>query len=306
LIAPFGGDEGRLTHRLSWPLRIIAGILLLLTIPASSEGADLFALQGRVPRTVPQGGVFALRLRPASWIDDLRGSLDGRSLIFSDVGGGVVQALVGIDLDASGRRLLRLEAKDRQGRGHVKEWSVRVRPRRFPVQRLTLPKDMVELDQQAAMRVAEESSRLNDLWTKVTPRRIWRGSFLPPLPSGAKPEGYGRRRIINNQPRSPHSGADYKAPQGSVVRASNAARVAVAEEQFFGGKSVVLDHGLGLYTVYFHLQEFLVKPGDVVEKGQQIGRVGATGRASGPHLHFGIRLNGARVDPAALLRLRLP
>jgi murein DD-endopeptidase MepM/ murein hydrolase activator NlpD len=270
------------------------------------EAADPFSPQGRVPRTVPQGGVFALTLRPASWIKDLRGSLDGTPLIFSDVGTGRVQALVGIDLEAAGRRLLRLEATDRRARNYVKKWSVRIRPRRFAVQRLALPKEMVELDQQAAMRVAEESSRLNELWKNVTPERFWRGSFLPPLASEAKSEGFGRRRIINNQPRSPHSGADYKAPHGSVVRASNAARVALAEEQFFGGNSVVLDHGLGLYTVYFHLQQFLVKPGDVVEKGQQIGRVGATGRASGPHLHFGIRLNGARVDPAALLRLRLP
>ncbi|MBI3780824.1 MAG: M23 family metallopeptidase, partial [candidate division NC10 bacterium] len=106
-------------------------------------------------------------------------------------------------------------------------------------------------------------------------------------------------------PRSPHAGADYQAPRGSVVRASNAARVALAEEQFFGGNSLVLDHGLGLYTVYFHLERLLVKAGDRVHKGQEIGRVGATGRATGPHLHFGVRLQGARVDPAALLRLSL-
>jgi len=164
---------------------------------------------------------------------------------------------------------------------------------------------MVELDPETATRVSQEAERLNDLWKTVTPRRIWQGTFLSPVPAAAVPEGFGLRRIINDQPRSPHSGADYKAPRGSVVRASNAARVALTEEQFFAGNALVLDHGLGLYTIYFHLQEFTVKTGDVVQKGQEVGRVGATGRATGPHLHFGVRLNGARIDPAALLRLSL-
>jgi len=249
--------------------------------------------------------VFALTLRPAAWIEDLRGSLDNQPLILSPVGDGRVQALVGIDLEARGRRLLRLEAKDRRGRLHAREWPIRVRPRRAVVQRLTLPQHMVELDPEAATRASEEAGRLKALWKAVTPERFWRGAFLSPVISGAKPEGFGLRRIINDQPRSPHSGADYKAPHGSVVRASNAARVALTDEQFFAGNALVLDHGLGLYTVYFHLQEFAVKTGDVVQKGQEVGRVGATGRATGPHLHFGVRLNGARIDPAALLRLSL-
>jgi murein DD-endopeptidase MepM/ murein hydrolase activator NlpD len=285
--------------------RIVLLVLLLLTIPGSPEAGDPFGLQGRVPRSAQQGGVFVLTLRPAAWIDELRGSLDNQPLILSPIGDGRVQALVGIDLEASGRRLLRLEANDRRGRLHAREWPIQVRSRRFAVQRLTLPQHMVELDRETATRVTEEAERLNDLWKAVTPRRLWQGAFLSPVMSGAKPEGFGLRRIINNQPRSPHSGADYKAAPGSAVLAPNAARVALAEEQFFGGNVLVLDHGNGLYTLYFHLQDSLVKPGDLVQKGQEVGRVGATGRATGPHLHFGVRLNGARIDPAALLRLPL-
>jgi len=286
-------------------LRIILLVLLLLAIPSSPEAADPFGLQGRVPRTAQQGGVFALTLRPAAWIDELRGSLDNQPLILSPIGDGRVQALVGIDLEAAGRLLLRLEGKDPQGRAHVRKWPIRVRSRRFAAQRLTLPQHMVELDPETATRVSEEAGRLKALWKAVTPERLWRGAFLSPVISGAKPEGFGLRRIINNQPRSPHSGADYKAAPGSVVRAPNAARVALAEEQFFGGNVLVLDHGSGLYTLYFHLQDSLVKPGDLVQRGQEVGRVGATGRTTGPHLHFGVRLNGARIDPAALLRLSL-
>jgi murein DD-endopeptidase MepM/ murein hydrolase activator NlpD len=285
--------------------RIVLLVLLLLAIPSSPEAGDPFGLQGRVPRTAQQGGVFALTLRPAAWIEDLRGSLDNQPLILSPIGDGRVQALVGIDLEAAGRLLLRLEGKDPQGHVHVRKWPIQVRTRRFAVQRLTLPQHMVELDPETATRVSEEAGRLKALWKAATPERLWRGAFLSPVISGAKPEGFGLRRIINNQPRSPHSGADYKAAPGSVVRAPNAARVALAEEQFFAGNALVLDHGLGLYTIYFHLQDSLVKPSDLVQKGQEVGRVGATGRTTGPHLHFGVRLNGARIDPAALLRLSL-
>ncbi|MGH7412399.1 MAG: M23 family metallopeptidase [Candidatus Methylomirabilis sp.] len=286
-------------------IRLVVFLPLLLAIPGPSDSADPFGIQGRLPRTVPQGGVFAVTLRPAAWIEGMRGSLDSQPLVFSPLNGGRVQALIGIDLEANGRQVLRLQANDRQGRVHLREWPIRVRPRRFAVQRLTLPQPMVELGPETAARVSEEAQRLNDLWETVSPRRVWQGAFLTPAPAAAGPEGFGLRRIINDQPRSPHSGADYKAPQGSVVRASNAARVVLAEEQFFGGNALVLDHGLGLYTMYFHLQEFLVKAGETVHKGQEIGRVGATGRATGPHLHFGVRLNGARIDPAALLRLPL-
>ncbi len=286
--------------------RIILLLLPLITIPRPLEAADPFGIQGRLPRTVPQGGVFAVTLRPAAWIKDLEGSLDKQPLIFSRFNPGRVQVLVGIDLEAAGTRLLRLEGKDRQGRLRVREWPIRIRPRRFGVQRLTLPQHMVDLDPETTARVAEETGRLNDLWKSVTPERYWHGPFLSPVVSAAAPEGFGLGRIINDQPHSPHSGADYQAPPGAVVRASNAGRVALAEEQFFGGKAVVLDHGLGVYTIYFHLEGFLVTAGDNVHKGQEIGRVGATGRATGPHLHFGVRLQGARIDPAALLRLSLP
>lgn len=279
--------------------------LILIATPGFADSADPFGIQGRVPRAVPQGGVFAVTLKPAAWIEGVRGTLDAEPLIFSPPEEGRVQALVGIDLEAAGRRRLRLEANDRQGRIHAREWSIRVTRRRFAVQRLTLPRHQVELDPETVTRVSEEAERLRELWKTVTPQRFWKGAFLSPVPAAVVPEGFGLRRIINDQPRSPHSGADYKAPSGSVVRAPNAGRVALGEEHFFGGRALVLDHGLGLYTFYFHLQGFLVKPGEVVHKGQEIGRVGATGRATGPHLHFGVRLNGARVDPAALLRLPL-
>jgi murein DD-endopeptidase MepM/ murein hydrolase activator NlpD len=111
---------------------------------------------------------------------------------------------------------------------------------------------------------------------------------------------FGRRRVINGQPRNPHTGEDISAPQGAPVAAINYGTVRLVADQFFSGKSVVIDHGLGLYSMYFHLSEIAVRVGDLVAKSQVIGAVGATGRASGPHLHWGVRLNGARVNPLSL------
>jgi murein DD-endopeptidase MepM/ murein hydrolase activator NlpD len=115
--------------------------------------------------------------------------------------------------------------------------------------------------------------------------------------------GFGARRIINGKPRSPHSGVDYAAERGTPVVASNGGRVALVADFFFPGRLVVVDHGLGLYTLYFHLDSVAVTDGETIDRGQRLGTVGATGRATGPHLHFGAQVGAARIDPAALLLL---
>jgi len=114
--------------------------------------------------------------------------------------------------------------------------------------------------------------------------------------------GFGLRRIINEAPRSPHSGQDIKAAAYTPVVSSNRGKVALVGEFFFGGNSVFIDHGQGLYTMYFHLSRVNVREGDVVRRGDTVGLVGSTGRALGPHLHWGARISGARVDPLLLVK----
>ncbi|GIW55080.1 MAG: hypothetical protein KatS3mg082_1484 [Nitrospiraceae bacterium] len=116
--------------------------------------------------------------------------------------------------------------------------------------------------------------------------RLWRTSFIEPV-RGAKTGVFGSVRVLNGQPRSPHSGEDIGAPLGTEVVASNDGVVRLTVDHFFSGKGIFLDHGLGLYSMYFHLSEVLVRDGDLVKAGQVIGKVGATGRATGPHLHWG-------------------
>jgi murein DD-endopeptidase MepM/ murein hydrolase activator NlpD len=147
---------------------------------------------------------------------------------------------------------------------------------------------------------------LRALYATVTPERLWRGAFARPVGGSEPGTGFGARRVINGQPRAPHTGTDYAAPTGTPVVATNAGRVALVADFFFPGRLVVLDHGLGVYSLYFHLDRIAVAEGDRVGRGQPIGTVGATGRATGPHLHFGVHSGGARIDPATLLGLPLP
>ena len=124
-------------------------------------------------------------------------------------------------------------------------------------------------------------------------------------PATKAPTGFGARRVINGKPRAPHSGADYAAPKGTAVVAANTGRVALVGDFFFPGRLVVLDHGHAVYTLYFHLDTVAVGEGEVVDRGHIVGTVGATGRATGPHLHFGALVGGARIDPVALMSLNL-
>lgn len=179
--------------------------------------------------------------------------------------------------------------------------SVRVSAYPYEVQHITL-KDGSQVDLSVAdlARVREENQRIGALWTLNTPRR-----FELPLtaPLESLPEGgrFGSRRFFNNQPRSPHTGADYSAAEGEPVLAMAGGTVALADDFFFSGGSVFLDHGAGLISMYFHLRNLAVEQGRAVERGEVIGSVGQTGRATGPHLHVGLRWRGARVDPSLLL-----
>ncbi len=142
-----------------------------------------------------------------------------------------------------------------------------------------------------------------ELWPIQT-ARLWAGNFMNPREGPIGTE-FGVKRFMNNIPKNPHTGVDVTAEEGEEVYAPNNGSVALVDEQYFSGKSIVLDHGEGIYTMFFHLSKVLVEPGQKVKKGEVIGLVGATGRATGAHLHWGVRVQGARVDPLELIKLKL-
>lgn len=286
----------------------LVGSALLAVAPpmAAVAGGTPGGVRVSVTPSSPQpGDVLLLQVTGAP--PDARAEWDGRRLALFPTGGGVA-ALVGIDLDARagliGWRVTRPSAT--KNGGALAAGAITVRPRTFPTQQLTLPKGMVDLDAPTLARVETERGELRAALTAGASERLWRGPFRVPVEGGQPTGGFGVRRLINGQPRSPHAGYDWAAPVGTPVVAANAGRTVLVTEHFFAGRNVVVDHGLGLFTLYYHLTETRVEPGESVTAGRIIGTVGATGRVTGPHLHFAVLLNGARVDPEALLRLVPP
>ncbi|HJX33923.1 MAG TPA: M23 family metallopeptidase [Desulfatiglandales bacterium] len=186
--------------------------------------------------------------------------------------------------------------------GYKKQLDIEVVDKDYGVRNLTLPEAMVTLDEETLKRVRRESDIINGLWKAPVSAAVWSGFFIRPI-EGDVVGPFGTRSIINNQPRSPHTGVDIKGEEGAPVKAINDGKVILICDHFFTGRSLFLDHGAGIISMYFHLREIDVKEGDMVRRGQIIGLIGSTGRATGPHLHWGIRINGARINPLSLVDL---
>ncbi len=257
------------------------------------------------PAQIRVADVAILRVRGLADSAVVEGSVGPRPVTFVRDRQGYA-ALVGFDIELiAGRQPWRVEIREPGQATRSLSGVVPVGRREFPVQRLTLPTPMVDLDPETERRAVGEIETLRRLYRTITPERLWRGSFARPIAGDEAGTGFGSRRIINGQRRSPHGGADYAVARGTPVTSVNAGRVALVAEHFFPGRLVIVDHGLGLYTLYFHLEEARVEIGQRVALGQILGTVGSTGRATGPHLHFGVQVGPARVDPERLLALTL-
>lgn len=212
-------------------------------------------------------------------------------------------ALLAADLDlAAGRYPVDVHLKFHDGTRESQGVELEVRHRERAVQRLTLPAETVTPQAPDVLeRIARERQMLSDIFSRSTEPLLWR-HFVRPVndPAGSP---FGVRRILNDQPRAPHSGVDFRSPRGTPVRAAARGRAVLVADLFFTGKTVVLDHGGGLYSLYAHLESFSCAQGDLLEAGIVLGRVGSTGRSTGPHLHWGVRLQNQRIDPLVLLEL---
>ena len=287
---------------------LLVALLSVLLAPPSAAPAALApaapSIRVRlVPPTARQGDTVLVFVAGTRGARDVEGSLGGHHLAFFPYGEEYV-ALAGVDLETKpGKLPWRIGLMDGAGTPRKAAGVLTVKAAGFPVQRLTLPSGMVKLDPENERRAANEGVRMRALFDTITPERLWHGSFTRPV-AGRKPgDGFGSRRIINGQPRMPHTGIDYSVDRGTPVVASNRGRVALLGEFFFAGRFVALDHGLGLYTLYFHLDGVSVTEGQMVERGQTVGTVGTTGRATGPHLHFAAQVGRARINPPELFAL---
>ncbi|MBI5026036.1 MAG: M23 family metallopeptidase, partial [Nitrospirae bacterium] len=257
-------------------LTVSALFVLLLVSPSLAFDISI------TPEVIRQGDVILIRAASSDGRTP-EGSFLDKELHFFKTGAGDFIALAGVDMRTTpGEYCLTLSQSKK-----IFERNIKIVSGSFETQKLSLPKKMVDLDPETLKRAEAELSRLIQLWPAVN-ERLWDGRFIMPL-QGAIISPFGARRIINGQEKSPHSGIDIKAKEGDPVIAPNSGRVAIIDDQFFGGKTLVLDHGYGIYSMFFHLSKITLSPGQTVKKGDIIGLAGATGRATGPHLHWGVR-----------------
>jgi murein DD-endopeptidase MepM/ murein hydrolase activator NlpD len=216
-------------------------------------------------------------------------------------------AIVGVDLDSRpGDHAVNVTFSYEGGRTRVVSEPVIVNAGEYPTTRLEVEERYVELSPEDQARADREGAETSAIYDTFTPQRYWTEAFEIPVRGAKDGRNFGHRRVFNDQPRAPHSGADLRATTGTPIYAANRGRVVLAKDLFFSGNAVFIDHGYGLFTTYLHLSKIDVAVGDVVERGQPLGLAGATGRVTGPHLHWGVRLLDARVDPFALVRLGAP
>jgi murein DD-endopeptidase MepM/ murein hydrolase activator NlpD len=224
----------------------------------------------------------------------------GRDVPTTRVEGGTWLALVGIDLAVvPGTYTVAVEAVAASGSAHTSV-SLKVQSKHFGTRALTVDQAFVEPPPEMQDRIRAEAEELGRLFAEVSADRLWQGPFALPVP-GATASRFGTRSIFNGAAGSPHSGADFRGALGTPVLAPASGRVVLARDLYFSGNTVVLDHGQGLYSLLAHFSAIAVRVGDAISAGQEVGQVGATGRVTGPHLHWAIRLGGARVDPLALI-----
>jgi murein DD-endopeptidase MepM/ murein hydrolase activator NlpD len=206
------------------------------------------------------------------------------------------RAPVGIDLDT---RPATYHAEIAAGEDRT-SYPLVVRARAFRTRHLTVNPDLVNPPPDALERIDAEARELSDLWAHGEPQRLWSGPFVRPVPDEAN-SAFGTRSVYNGEARSPHSGADFLSPEGRPVKAPNAGRIVLAGARYFTGNTVIVDHGLGMFSLFAHFSRIDVQTGERVERGQVLGESGATGRVTGPHLHWALRLGDASVDPLAVI-----
>jgi murein DD-endopeptidase MepM/ murein hydrolase activator NlpD len=216
------------------------------------------------------------------------------------------QALVGLDLDVTaGRHDVVVSASSPAGSVSV-TYPLEVAAKKFPTRSLKVDPDFVNPPASAAARIAREAAELAPLWKGgAAPIPAGPLTFIAPVPQAAN-SAFGTRSIFNGEPRNAHGGADFLSPTGTPIKAPARGRVVLAKDLYFSGGSVMIDHGLGIVSLFAHLSAVSAKAGDDVDPGRVVGKVGATGRVTGPHLHWTLRVNGARVDPLSALALLRP
>jgi len=288
----------------------VALLLLFLflsrALPASAANWTVHAQPARLVNGAP----VLFQVKPPAKLTSLSGTWLGHQLTFSyDASTRTWFALAGVTFEtAPGKYPLELTAERATNKTSlIFRRTFAVARAQYPQVKveLTVEKKFTEPSPEQQEQIAEGVKIKQDYLSRVTPTREWDGNFTAPA-DAAISDVYGSQRIFNGEAQRPHWGLDFRVPTGTPVAAMNQGTVLLSRFMYFEGNCLVIDHGQGLLTLYFHLSEFKVKEGDEVKRGQIVGLSGGTGRATGPHLHVAVRWQGTYLDPAVLLRLQLP
>lgn len=278
-------------------IRILA-ICFLILFPATALGAASLD----APASVGVGEPFLVRLESDRPLASAQLEWLGRTTdlaVFRTAGGYEAVALLGAGLDdPTGDAVLVVQATGEDGTQRL-ERTVTVEHRDFPEQQLTVEPKYVTPPKETMERIWAEKARVLKVIHARTRAQYLKRPFVRPV-SGVVTSDFGLRRVFNGEPRKPHKGVDLRGAQGTPVKAFAAGRVALTGDLYFAGNCVYIDHGQGVVSVYVHLSKIGVREGQVVEAGQVVGRVGATGRVTGPHLHFGLYVLDKAVNPLPL------
>jgi len=260
--------------------------------------ADAFQVK-ILPSEIRPGDAFTIKVTGVKTPETPAAVLNNKQFSFNSCGERCFIAVGAVEVETKpGIYRIKLHIGEK-----MMKLKIAVRRIGFPTLFLTLPEDKVSLSPEDMKRVEKEAERLKTIWESASDR-LWEGSFMFPLENDISTL-FGTKRIINRKKVSIHKGTDIRGKEGEEVKASNRGRVVLAGELFFGGNTVILDHGQGIFTIYMHLSAFNVKPEDIVSKGEVVGFVGSTGRSSGPHLHFGVKVMEISANPVSLVKLKL-
>ncbi len=240
-----------------------------------------------------------VRALSGHWLGhDIPFSFDGKRMAWFGLAGASLETKPGL-------YPIEITSESAAGKPIAYTRQIRVLRQRYPKVMLKVPGRYTAPSPEEQRQIAQDKELKAQVFQTVSPEREWRSAFAAPVQAPIS-DVFGVQRVFNGAVQSTHQGLDFRATAGTPVAAVNSGKVLLARPLFFEGNCVVLDHGQGLLTLYLHLSEFTVKEGEMVEKGQQIGVSGGTGRATGPHLHLAVRWQGIYLNPAGLLALRLP
>jgi len=252
-------------------------------------------------RAIAPGEPVRVVVRSAAPLAGLDGTFLGRKLDFQPLGPDRWAAWAVVPLDRSAAvEAIEIRGRTVAGQEAVGTRAVEVVAKAFPEERLSVSQKYVEPPPEVARRLERERARLGEVYRTRSPLADRGAAFARPLP-GEPTSVFGTRRLYNGEPRSPHPGIDLRAAEGTTVRAAGPGTVVLAEDLYYSGNTVIVDHGGGLFTLYAHLSSIAVAEDAEVAAGDVLGRSGSTGRVTGPHLHWGAKIGDEPFDPRALL-----